>query len=150
MDENRDVGGVGIFPKAKEILEGSLCSDGVTCQHVGAGQLHACQRPYRIVPYNIAVLENLIEFNRGLGPMIRTQISQTAHIDRIQVSVESIHGTGRSAEFVVAGIHQHFDGTGRVSFQDEQSAKRGQIIKLDFRILPELRREFVRELQSLS
>jgi hypothetical protein len=62
--------GIGVFPESKEIFIGGCCLASVCGHRGGSAELQACNRAYRIARHDAAVIENFLEFRRGVGALV--------------------------------------------------------------------------------
>src|ERR1700684_372399 len=84
--KNRNIG-VGIFPEREEILIGRAGAAGVACFCSRSRQAEMRQRAGPTVPYNPAMIEQLLEFSGRGGSLLRLQIRFTAQINLIHAGV---------------------------------------------------------------
>src|ERR1017187_10230011 len=124
--------GVGVFPEDKEILIGGFRLCGIALQGVGASKLQMRQRTYGVADYDPAMVENFLELSGGFGALVRGQIGEATHINRIQATEKRIEVDCRYCQLIRNGDLQQFDRLGRLAVvYGEECAKRWQVIELD-------------------
>ena len=102
---------IGVLPEGKEILVGFARARFIAGKSAGASKAQMRQGADRFVNHHAGVIENFLEFRRGLRALVRGEIRQTAQVCRIQSEIDRFR---RRAEVVRRGGLKRGDGLGGI------------------------------------
>ena len=93
------------------------------------------------------MIENFLEFDSGFGALVRGEMGQATHIDRVQRAKKAIRTAGY-AQLTGDGGLEKFESFRNLSgIQREETPKRGQVAESNRSIPRESLFEIVRQLE---